>query len=119
MAKFLAGHPSVVRVHYPGLASHPSHPIARSQMNGFGGMLSLELRGGTTKARRFAGALELFVLATSLGGVESLVQFPGTLSRMSEDEQRAAGIAPGLVRLSVGCEDADDLLEDLARALEA
>lgn len=119
VAKFLAGHPTVVRVHYPGLASHPSHPIARAQMQGFGGMLSVELRGGTAKARRFAGALELFVLATSLGGVESLVQFPGTLARMSEDEQRAAGIPPGLVRLSVGCEDADDLLEDLARALEA
>lgn len=120
VAQALAKHPAVSRVYYPGLPSHPTHTVARAQMSGgYGGVVALELREGVAHAQRFVGALELFVLATSLGGVESLVQFPATLSRLTEAEQRAAGIAPGMVRLSVGCEDGDDLLEDLARALEA
>jgi methionine-gamma-lyase len=117
LARLLERHPAVARVHYPGLTSHPAHQLARHQMNGFGGMLSVELHGGEKAGLRFASRLRLSVPATSLGGVESLVQFPATLARITEDERRASGIKPGLVRLSVGCENEPDLLEDVAQAL--
>lgn len=118
LARFLEKHQAVERVLYPGLASHPSHAVACRQMRRFGGMLSVELRGGVPAGRRFAERLGLFVPATSLGGVESLVQFPAALSRITDEEKLASGIAPGLVRLSVGCEDEADLLEDVKQALD-
>ncbi len=119
VAEFLAGHADVAHVNHPGLTTHRAHVVARKQMRGFGAMLSLELRGGEPAARKFVAALRLFTAATSLGGVESLVQFPATLTRMTAEQQQAAGISPSLVRLSVGCEDADDLLTDLRYALAA
>lgn len=118
LARALEAHPSVARVNHPGLESHPSHAIAKRQMRGFGGMLSVELKGGETAARAFVERLKLFTLATSLGGIESLVMYPASLSGLSEENLRAAGIPPGLVRLSIGCEDATDLLEDVLRALD-
>jgi methionine-gamma-lyase len=117
VAEFLVGHARVERVNYPGLASHASHAVARKQMTGFGGMVSFEVAGGEAAARVVIARLELFTLATSLGGVESLCMFPASLSRMTPEEQRAAGIGPGLIRLSVGCEDPADLIADLAQAL--
>jgi methionine-gamma-lyase len=119
LARALESHPSVASVKYPGLASHPSHAVARSQMKGFGGMMAIELDGGERAARDFVAKLRLFTLATSLGGVESLVMYPASLSGLSEEKLRAAGIAPGLVRLSIGCEDVGDLEADLFDALGA
>ena len=117
LARDLAAHPAIARVNYPGLASHPSHDVAKKQMHGFGGMLSIEIAGGGDAARAFVSRLKLFTLATSLGGVESLVMFPASLSGLSEEKLRAAGIAPSLVRLSIGCEDLADLRADLFEAL--
>jgi cystathionine beta-lyase/cystathionine gamma-synthase len=117
VARLLEGNSAVARVHYPGLTSHPAHALARRQMKGFGGMLSVELHGGEEAGLKFASRLRLFVPATSLGGVESLVQFPATLARITEQERLASGIEPGLVRLSVGCENEADLLEDVEQAL--
>jgi len=117
VARLLEGQSAVARVHYPGLTSHPAHALARRQMKGFGGMLSVELHGGEQAGLKFASRLRLFVPATSLGGVESLVQFPATLARITEQERLASGIQPGLVRLSVGCENEADLLEDVEQAL--
>jgi cystathionine gamma-lyase len=119
VANFLAAHPRVERVHYPGLASHPQHALARRQMDGFGGMVSFEIEGGAEAARRFLERLAVFTLAESLGGVESLAGYPATMSHVSmpAERRRAAGITDGLVRLSVGIEDAVDLLDDLAQAL--
>lgn len=117
VAAFLAGHPAVARVAYPSLPTHPAFGWARTQHRGFGGVLSVEVRGGASAARDFVGKLTLFTLATSLGGVESLVQFPASMARLNEIERMRLGISPGLVRLSVGCEDGNDLLSDLAHAL--
>lgn len=119
VANFLASHPRVARVHYPGLPDHPQHALARRQMSGFGGMVAFEIEGGAGAARRFLGRLGVFTLAESLGGVESLAGYPATMSHVAlpPERRRAAGITDDLVRLSVGIEDADDLLEDLARAL--
>ena len=119
VAAFLAEHPKVVRVLYPGLPSHPQHALARRQMSGFGGMLSLDL-GSYDAAKRFLDALRLFTLAESLGGVESLAGHPATMSHGSlpPDERAARGITEAMVRLSCGIEDVNDLLADLARALE-
>lgn len=119
LAVFLQGHPRVEKVYYPGLAGSDYQRLAGEQMSGFGGMISMELRGGLAGVERFVSALELFVLAESLGGVESLVCYPprmthGTLGR---DERRRRGIRDNLVRLSVGIENAEDLLEDVERAL--
>ena len=120
VARFLDGHPAVERVHWPGLASHPGHETAKRQMEGFGAMVSFDVAGGEAAARRLLRGLRLFTLAESLGGVRSLVCHPPTMTHASvEPEVRAArGIGDGLLRLSVGCEDAEDLLEDLAGALE-
>jgi cystathionine beta-lyase/cystathionine gamma-synthase len=120
VAKYLEKHPKVARVHYPGLASHPDHKLARKQMKGFGAMLAFDMQGGLPAARRFCDRTRVFLLAASLGGVESLVLLPAYAShyRMSEKELRAAGVAPGTVRVSVGLESPADLIEDLRQALD-
>ena len=120
IATFLEGHSQVATVHYPGLPSHQDHTAARSQQRGFGAMLSFEIHGGLEEVRRFAEAVRIFSLAESLGGVESLVAHPATMthSGMSAGERHAAGIKETLLRLSVGLEAERDLLDDLAQALE-
>jgi cystathionine beta-lyase/cystathionine gamma-synthase len=119
LAKRLEGHPAVVHVLYPGLPSHPGHEIARRQMTAFGGMVTLVLRGGLPAAERFYDRLGLVSRAASLGGVESLASLPVHTSHygLPEDKLREAGIDPGMVRLSLGVEDADDLIADVEQAL--
>ncbi len=119
VARFLERHPKVARVHYPGLRSHSQHQLARRQMRGFGSMLAFDLKGGLPAARRFCDRTRLFLLAASLGGVESLVVLPIFTShyKMSPAELRAAGVQPGTVRVSIGLEDAADLIADLKQAL--
>jgi len=119
LAKFLEKHPKVARVHYPGLKSHTDHRLARKQMKGFGSMLAFDLKGGLPAARRFCDRVQLFLLAASLGGVESLVVLPIYSSHynMTEKELAQAGVTPGTVRMSVGLEDASDLIADLKQAL--
>jgi cystathionine gamma-synthase len=114
-------HPALARVYYPGLEAHAGHAAARAQQRGFGAMVSLELRGGVEVVQAFTGALQLFTLAESLGGVESLVAHPATMTHASMDAaaRAAAGISDSLVRLSVGIEHADDLVVDVVRALDA
>jgi cystathionine beta-lyase/cystathionine gamma-synthase len=120
LAQRLAGHPAVRRVLYPGLPSHPGHAIAARQMTAFGGIVTLVLAGGLTAAERFYDRLTLVTRAASLGGVESLVSLPVHTSHygLPEEKLREAGIDPGMVRLSMGVEDAADLLADVERALE-
>lgn len=120
VAGFLAGHEAVERVYYPGLPGHPGHELARRQQLGFGAMISFETRGGRASVEQVVNNLRHFTLAESLGGVESLVAHPATMTHASMDaEARArAGISESLLRLSVGIESADDLCADLARALE-
>lgn len=115
----LQGHPVVRKLHYPGLASHPGHALAARQQKGFGAMLSLELDGGEEAVRAFVDGLQYFTLAESLGGVESLVAHPATMTHaaMTPEARAAAGIGDGLVRLSVGIEHADDLVADIAAGL--
>jgi methionine-gamma-lyase len=119
VAKFLEKHPKVERTHYPGLSSHPHHLLAKKQMRGFGSMLAFDLKGGLAAAREFCDRTKIFLLAASLGGVESLVILPiyGSHFGMNADELRRAGVQPGTVRVSIGLEDADDLIEDLQQAL--
>jgi methionine-gamma-lyase len=119
VAKYLEKHPRVARVHYPGLASHPDHALAKRQMKAFGAMLAFDLKGGLKAARRFCDRVQIFLLAASLGGVDSLAILPMYSSHynMSLAELRAAGVEPGTVRVSVGLEDPQDLLEDLRQAL--
>ena len=119
IAGWLERHPRVRRVLYPGLASHPQHALARKQMRGFGGMISAELEGTLDDARRFLERCRLFALAESLGGVESLIEHPALMTHGSvpADVRAALGIGDTLVRLSVGIEDADDLIADLEAAL--
>ena len=119
VARFLERHPKVTRVDYPGLASHPDHRLARKQMRGFGGMLAFDLKGGLAAARRFCDRTRVFLLAASLGGVESLIVLPIYTShyRMSAAELAAVGVQPGTVRVSVGLEDPADLIADLRQAL--
>jgi cystathionine beta-lyase/cystathionine gamma-synthase len=119
VSEFLQAHPRVKRVHYPGLASHPQHQLARRQMKDFGTVVSIELKGGYTESARFAEALEFFSIAASVGSTESLV-LPAQLLHSGEytAEQRAASlVGKGTVRLSIGLEDAADLTDDLAQAL--
>lgn len=120
IAGFLKRHPRVRRVYYPGLADHPGHEIAAAQMDGFSGMISFEVKGGLAEARRVLQRLEIFKIAESLGGVESLVELPTIMTHASipEEERRKSGLDDGLVRLSVGIENADDLIADLKQALE-
>ena len=119
VARYLAKHPKIARVHYPGLPSHPDHLLAKRQMRGFGGMFAFDLKGGLPAARRFCDRTRIFLLAASLGGAESLVVLPIYTSHynMSLAELRAAGVEPGTVRISVGLEDPEDLIEDLRQAL--
>jgi methionine-gamma-lyase len=119
VAKFLEKHPKIERVHYPGLSSHPDNQLAKQQMRGFGAMMAIDLKGGLPAARRFCDRTKLFLLAVSLGGVESLVMLPAYTShyRMSNEELARAGVSLGTVRVSVGLEDTADLLEDLKQAL--
>ena len=120
LAAFLDAHPAVSRVHYPGLPTHPGHALAKAQQAGFGAMLSFELAGGRDAVKSFVEALRVFTLAESLGGVESLVAHPPTMTHaaMDPDARTIAGITDGLLRLSVGLEAEADLLADLSRALE-
>jgi cystathionine beta-lyase/cystathionine gamma-synthase len=119
VAEFLASHPKVSAVHYPGLPSHPDHALARKQMRGFGGMVSFEVDGPAANARKVAESTQTFILAESLGGVESLLAYPPLMSHatMTEEQRVERGIPPTLLRLSVGIEDTEDLLEDLEQAL--
>jgi cystathionine gamma-synthase len=121
LVRVLAAHPAVARVHYPGLESHPGHELAKVQQQGFGAMVSFELHGGLPQVRAFLGALQLYSLAESLGGVESLVAHPASMTHAAMDEaaRARAGISLTLLRLSVGIEDAVDLERDLAQALDA
>ena len=120
IAAFLEGHPAVEKVYYPGLASHKGHEVAARQMRRFGGMLSFEVRGGKAAGMKLVNALELITVAVSLGDAESLIEHPASMthSTYSEEELRQAGIAPGLIRLSAGLENAEDLIADLRQALD-
>jgi cystathionine beta-lyase/cystathionine gamma-synthase len=120
IAHFLSSHPKVARAHYPGLPDHPDHEIATKQMpKGYGGMLAFELKS-VEAARKVAESTDIFLLAESLGGVESLMAYPPLMSHatMTEAQRMERGIPPTMLRLSVGIEDVDDLIEDLAQALE-
>ncbi|HEV2550911.1 MAG TPA: cystathionine gamma-synthase [Stellaceae bacterium] len=119
IAEHLASHPKVARVHYPGLKSHPQHALARRQMERSGGMVTAELKGDLATARRFLERVEIFALAESLGGVESLIEHPAIMTHASlpPEQRRALGIGDTLIRLSVGIEDIDDLIADLDQAL--
>jgi len=121
LANILDEHEGVRRVHYPGLKTHPGHELAKRQQSGFGGMLSFELDGGEAAVKAFVESLELFSLAESLGGVESLVCHPPTMTHaaVTTEALQNAGIRPNLVRLSVGLESAEDLVADVLNALEA
>ena len=121
IAEFLSKQPQVKRVYYPGLPNHPGHDIATRQQTGFGAIVTLEVAGGIDGARRFSEALELFSLAESLGGVESLVAHPATMTHaaMAPEARAAAGLVDGLLRLSVGIESTDDLLRDLRNGVRA
>jgi cystathionine gamma-synthase len=120
LAELLDGHRAVERVYYPGLADHPGHEIARRQQRGFGGMISFELAGGEAAVEAFLDGLEHFFLAESLGGVESLVAHPASMTHaaMDPEARRTAGLGDSLLRLSVGIEDAGDLVRDIRAALE-
>jgi methionine-gamma-lyase len=120
VAEFLEGHPKVERVNYPGLPDHPQHHIARKQMNGFGGMLSFELKGGLEAGRRLMDSVQLMTLAVSLGSVDTLIEHPASMTHrgVPKEEMEKSGITEGLVRISVGVEDLEDIIADLKQALE-
>lgn len=120
LAQFLEFHPKVARVNYPGLESHPQHELARHQMSGFTGTMSVELRGNYQSAERFVSSLKLAAYAASLGGFESLVVHPAAMwsKQLSPDQLRSMGVSESLVRISVGLEDEDDLIRDFAQALD-
>ena len=121
LAQMLDGHPEVERVYYPGLPSHGQHDLAKRQQDGFGGMLSFDVRGGRPVVERIIAKTKLFLLAESLGGVESLIECPDTMSHasMSQQARREAGITENTIRISAGIENPDDLVEDLQQALQA
>src|SRR5213076_2677985 len=120
LAQFLDAHQKVRHVYYPGLASHPQHALAAKQMRGFGGMLAFEI-GSLEAARRLLDSVRLHSLAESLGGVETLISHPATMTHASvpADKRQALGITDGLVRISAGIEDIEDLKDDLGQALDA
>ncbi len=120
IAEFLESHPKVERVTYPGLKSHPQHDIANKQMDGFSGMISMELKGGIPAGITLMNSLELCYLAESLGAVETMITHPATMTHadVPKEERLARGLTDGLVRLSVGIEDKEDIIKDLDRALE-
>jgi cystathionine beta-lyase/cystathionine gamma-synthase len=119
LAEFLAAHPKVTRIHYPGLAAHPQHELAKRQMRGFGGLISIAL-GSLEHARIVLDSVRLMALAESLGGVETLISHPASMTHGSvpPDRRQAIGITDDLVRISVGIEDVEDLVEDLSQALD-
>jgi cystathionine gamma-lyase len=119
IARWLEAHPKIARVIYPGLESHPQQALAKKQMSGFGGIVTATLKGDLSATRRFLERTQLFTLAESLGGVESLIEHPAIMTHASipEDQRARIGISDSLVRLSVGIEDADDLIADLDQAL--
>jgi cystathionine gamma-lyase len=119
LAGWLEKHPAIDRVIYPGLKSHPQHTLAKRQMDGFGGIISVEIKGGLKKAKRMLERCELFALAESLGGVESLIEHPAIMTHASVPaaNRKRLGISDGLIRLSVGVEDIDDLRSELTVAL--
>lgn len=119
LAEFLESHPKVSRVSYPGLRSHPQHELAKRQMSGFGGMLSFELKGGAETCKRFLTNLKIMLLAESLGGVESLIEHPASMTHasLSAEERAKIGITDALIRVSAGIEDPEDLVEDFSTAL--
>jgi len=121
VAQYFESHPHIDRVYYPGLKSHPQHDLATKQMRGFGGMVSFEVAGGNDALGQFLGKLQICQLAVSLGGIESLICPPAltTHRRLSQSERIKAGIKDNLVRLSVGIEDAEDLIDDFEQALGA
>ena len=121
LAQWLEQHPQVEKVIYPGLASHPQHELAKQQMSGFGGMISILLKGDLDKARRFLETVEIFALAESLGGVESLIEHPAIMTHASipKENREKLGILDNFVRISVGIEDLEDLKADLDKALSA
>jgi cystathionine gamma-lyase len=118
IAEHLQGHPKVRKVNYPGLKSHPQYELARKQMSGFGGMLSFEIDGGFKEAKQFLGNLNIFSLAESLGGVESLIEHPARMTHASVplEIRRQVGITDSLIRISIGIENSDDLIEDIDQA---
>ena len=120
IAEFLAGHRKVLNVLYPGLPNHPQYDLARKQMAGFGGMISFHLRGDFESCKRLLKHLKIFTLAESLGGVESLIEHPASMTHASipKAERDRIGVTDSLVRLSVGIEDAEDLISDLSTALD-
>jgi len=119
LAKWLEKHPAIERVIYPGLKSHPQHALAKRQMDGFGGIITIEVKGGLKKAKRMLERCELFALAESLGGVESLIEHPAIMTHASVPvaNRKRLGISDGLIRLSVGVEDIADLRAELSSAL--
>jgi len=121
VAEFLSGHPAVKRVYYPGLETHPNHEIANRQQHGFGGMVSFDVLGGLREANHILRSVKVFALAESLGGVESLIDHPVSMTHASMDPtlRKEAGITENLIRLSVGLEDIEDLLDDLGGALKS
>ena len=119
MAEFLESHAQVKRVWYPGLPSHPDHAIAKGQMRGYGGVVSFEVPGGLDGASRLVDAVTIPYIAPSLGGVETLIEQPALMSyyELEPEERLSVGIKDNLVRISVGIEDADDIISDLEQAL--
>jgi cystathionine gamma-lyase len=119
IAEFLETHPSIKRVNYPGLKSHPQHELAKRQMTGFGGMLSFELKGELKDVEAFLRNLKIFALAMSLGGVESLIEHPALMTHasMPKEQREDIGIGDNLIRVSAGIEDVEDLIADLKQAL--
>jgi cystathionine beta-lyase/cystathionine gamma-synthase len=120
VAEYLLRHPAVERTHYPGLTTDPGHALARSQMSEFGAVVSFTIRGGADAGRRFTDALQLFSMAASIGATDSLVMPPQLLATrdLNEEQRLISGVGPGTVRLSIGLEDGEDLIADLAQALE-
>jgi cystathionine beta-lyase/cystathionine gamma-synthase len=121
VAQLLAAHPAVARVHYPGLPTHPQHELAKAQMKEFGTIVTFDLKGGADAGGRFAGALKLFALAASLGSTESLVVAPQMMRGrdLTQEQLRMSAVTEGTVRLSIGLEDVDDIIEDVTQALSA
>jgi len=120
VAKFLENHPKIEKVTYPGLSSHPQHHIAKTQMTGYGGMITIYLKGGIKESRIFLENLKIFALAESLGGVESLAEHPAIMTHASvpPERRKLLGIGDNMCRLSIGIEDVDDILNDLKNALD-
>jgi cystathionine beta-lyase/cystathionine gamma-synthase len=120
VVNYLNGHPAIKKVFYPGLDSHPGHEIAKRQMKGFGAMVSFEIKGGIEAVNSFLNKVKIFYLAESLGGVDSLAEHPATMSHasMSKEFREKVGISDNLVRLSVGLENSEDIIEDLEQALD-